>query len=134
MLVPNSTLLENTVVNWTLIDKHIRTTIRVGVAYGSDVRKVIQILKEIILARTDILSEPAPEFIFEDFGDSALIFDAYFWCDVAGEKSLRAIRSEIRFAITEAFEAAGIVIAFPQRDIHLHTSQPLALSLQQENN
>ena len=56
---------------------------------------------------------------FEDFGDSALIFDVYFWIDASGERDLRSVRSALRFAITEAFEANDIVIAFPQRDVHI---------------
>lgn len=129
MLVPNSKLLENTVVNWTLIDKHIRSSVRVGVAYGSDVKLVAALLEQIVKAHPQVLKEPHPEFVFEDFGDSALIFDAFFWCDVSGEKSLRAIRSEMRFQISELFEENNIVIAFPQRDLHLHTAKPIEVSV-----
>jgi small-conductance mechanosensitive channel len=57
--------------------------------------------------------------LFEDFGDSALIFDAYFWIDAAGERDLRLVRSDLRFAISDLFESNGIVIAFPQRDVHV---------------
>lgn len=129
MLVPNSKLLENTVVNWTLVDQKVRSFVRVGVAYGTDPALVTKILNEIVPAHKSILSEPRPEFIFEDFGDSALIFDSYFWCEVNGEKSLRAIRSEIRHQIASRFDEAGIVIAFPQRDLHLHTQTPLQVSI-----
>ena len=130
MLVPNSKLLENTVVNWTLIDKRIRTTVKVGVAYGSDVKKVADLLEEVVTSHPDILSKPAPEFIFDDFGDNALIFETYFWCDVSGERSLRAIRSDIRFAISEIFEKNQIIVAFPQRDVHLHANQPLSVKME----
>ena len=57
--------------------------------------------------------------IFEDFGDSALIFDVYVWIDSFGDTDLRTLRSNIRFRITELFEANDIVIAFPQRDVHI---------------
>ena len=63
-------------------------------------------------------------------GDNALIFDAYFWCDVRGEKNLRRVRSDIRMAISQAFTDAGIVIAFPQRDLHLHTAKPIAIKVE----
>lgn len=119
MLVPNSFLLENTVVNWTLIDHLIRTTVRVGVAYGSDVRKVAQLIQQAVDENPDILQEPKPSVIFEDFGDSALIFDTYFWVNADGDRDLRKIRSEVRFRIDALFAEHGIVIAFPQRDIHL---------------
>ncbi len=125
ILVPNSKLLENTVINWTLINGLIRSQVRVGVAYGSDPDQVLAILEKCVVDRREVLAEPKPEFVFEDFGDNALVFDTYFWCDVHGEKTLRAARSDIRLSISRAFEQAGIVIAFPQRDIHLYTSKPL---------
>ena len=77
-------------------------------------------------------ANPHPSIVFEDFGDSALVFDAYFWCDVGGEKFLREIRSAIRFRVTELFAENGIVIAFPQRDVHLDTKGPLEIRLQTE--
>lgn len=123
MLVPNSKLLENTVINWTLVDRKIRTTVRVGVAYGSDPDRVIELLKAAVEAQPEVLSEPKPEYVLEDFGDSALIFDAYFWCYVLGDKSMRMVRSEIRLRIMHSFEQSGIVIAFPQLDVHLHSAQ-----------
>lgn len=131
MLVPNSHLLENTVVNWTLVDQRIRTTVRVGVAYGSDPHLVRTLLEQVVTAHAEILKEPQPEFVFEDFGDNALIFDCYFWCDVSGEKGMRSIRSEVRYAISSVLEANNIVIAFPQRDIHLHASKPIAVRMEQ---
>lgn len=129
VLVPNSKLLENTVVNWTLINGLIRTQVRVGVAYGSDPAQVLAIIKKCVVDRCEVLLEPKPEFIFEDFGDNALIFDSYFWCDVRGEKTLRAVRSEVRLALSKALDEAGIVIAFPQRDLHLHTAKPLTVQM-----
>jgi small-conductance mechanosensitive channel len=133
VLVPNSKLLENTVINWTLIDGVIRTSVRVGVAYGTNPQKVIELMQGCVIGRSGVLAKPAPEFVFEDFGDNALIFDAYFWCDVAGEKTLRTIRSETRLALADAFNVNNIVVAFPQRDIHLHTEKPISVQLHQEN-
>jgi len=129
LLVPNSALLERTVVNWTLVDLEIRTTVRVGVAYGSPVTQVADLIMQAVQAEAQVKQEPPPTVVFEDFGDNALIFDAYFWCDVGGEKALREIRSSIRFAISAAFENNGIVIAFPQRDVHLDASKPLEIRM-----
>lgn len=129
VLVPNSKLLENTVINWTLVDGIIRTSVRVGVAYGTDTNKVLHLIEQCVKSNKTVLNEPEPEFIFEDFGDNALIFDALFWCDIRTEKTLRTVRSEIRLAISNAFANEGIVIAFPQRDIHLHNSKPLEVKL-----
>ena len=129
LLVPNSALLERTVVNWTLVDLEIRTTVRVGVAYGSPVAQVADLIMQAVKAEAQVKQEPPPSVVFEDFGDNALIFDAYFWCDVGGEKALREIRSSIRFGISAAFENNGIVIAFPQRDVHLDASKPLEIRM-----
>ena len=119
LLVPNSKLLEETVTNWTLEDKLFRCTVRVGVAYGSDVDKVRNLLQKAVVAHELILTEPPPQIIFEDFGDSSLVFDAYFWVYSVGDKSAREIRSDIRFIINRSFADNGITIAFPQRDIHI---------------
>jgi small-conductance mechanosensitive channel len=119
LLVPNSKLLEETVTNWTLEDTIYRCTVRVGVAYGSDVDKVKYLLEEAIADHNLILSDPPPQIIFEDFGDSSLVFDTYFWVYSAGDKSAREIRSEIRFTINRLFANNAVIIAFPQRDIHL---------------
>jgi small-conductance mechanosensitive channel len=129
MLVPNSQLLERTVVNWTLVDQEIRTTIRVGVAYGSPVQKVAELIREAVAEQPESKAHPAPSVVFEDFGDNALIFDAFFWCDVGGEKALREIRSAIRFRISQLFDDNGIVIAFPQRDVHLDATKPLEIRM-----
>lgn len=119
MLVPNSYLLENAVVNWTLIDRLTRNIVRVGVAYGSPVKKVAELIAQAVNENEDVLQDPKPTVIFEDFGDSALIFDSYFWVNASGDKDLRSIRSAIRFRIDELFHENGIVIAFPQRDVHI---------------
>lgn len=129
MLVPNSLLLERTVVNWTLVDEEIRTSVRVGVAYGSPAKKVAELILQAVADQVESKAEPAPSVVFEDFGDNALIFDAFFWCDVGGEKALREIRSAIRFRISELFEKNDIVIAFPQRDVHLDAGGPLEIRL-----
>ncbi|MBT5483812.1 MAG: mechanosensitive ion channel [Gammaproteobacteria bacterium] len=119
MLVPNSQLLENMVVNWTLMDKKTRSIVRVGVAYGSPVKLVADLIMKATDEHPETMDDPKPVVFFEDFGDNALIFDSYFWIDAAGERDLRKVRSEVRFRIAELFDEAGIVIAFPQRDVHI---------------
>jgi len=119
MMVPNSILLESTVVNWTLVDQHIRTMVRVGVEYGSPVRRVETLMLQACEGHPRLIDEPPPRVFFEDFGDNALIFDLYFWVQAGSAFEVRGVKSDIRFAIEEAFGAAGIVVAFPQRDVHL---------------
>jgi small-conductance mechanosensitive channel len=129
LLVPNSRLLEQTVINWVLVDKAIRTSVRVGVAYGSPVQTVADLILQAVQEQPDVKEQPPVSVIFEDFGDNALIFDAYFWCDVGGEKILREVRSEVRFRIADLFAQNGITIAFPQRDVHLDSEEPLEIRL-----
>lgn len=129
LLIPNSQMLERVVVNWTLIDEQIRTIVRVGVAYGSPIRKVADLVLQAVTEQPEIQTEPAPRVILEDFGDNAIIFDAYFWCEVGGERELRQIRSAIRFRIAELFHEHDIVISFPQRDVHLDTLSPLQIQM-----
>jgi len=129
VLVPNSQLLERVVVNWTLLDKKFRSFVRVGVEYGSPVRKVQQLMSEAAVSHENILNEPAPIVVFEDFGDNALVFDLFFWCELADGTELRLIRSDIRFKIEELFRENGIVVAFPQRDVHLDVTGPVEVRM-----
>ena len=129
MLIPNSQMLERIVVNWTLVDDRIRTMVRVGVAYGSPVEKVAELIGQAVRAENDVLSNPPVSVVFEDFGDNALIFDVYFWAEVGRERFLREIRSSIRFRIDKLFRDNGIVIAFPQRDLHMNTTTPLEIRM-----
>jgi small-conductance mechanosensitive channel len=125
MMIPNSQLLENTVINWTIVDRTLRSSVRVGVQYGSDVQTVKRLLDEILANNPDILEDPASAVVFEDFGDSALIFDAFFWIELTADRSLRGVRSALRFEIDRVFKENDIVIAFPQRDIHVDGSLKL---------
>jgi len=129
ILVPNSQLLERKVVNWTLVDFDIRSTVRVGVAYGSPTRLVSDLIYQAVKENAAVKNTPQPQVIFEDFGDNALIFDVYFWSEVRGEKDQRILRSDVRFRIDELFRENGIVIAFPQRDLHMTTLSPLDIRL-----
>jgi small-conductance mechanosensitive channel len=129
LLIPNSQMLERVVINWTLIDYQIRTVVRVGVAYGSPLRLVADLIEQAVREQADIRAEPPPVIVLDDFGDSAILFDAYFWSDVGGERELRKIRSDVRFRIDELFGENGIVIAFPQQDIHVSNVSPLEIRL-----
>jgi len=129
LLIPNSQMLERVVVNWTLIDNRIRTRVSVGVAYGSPLRLVADLIGQAVRAHPQVEQEPEPRVVLDDFADSAIVFEAYFWCDVGGERELRQIRSDIRFRIDELFRENNIVIAFPQRDIHMQHAVPIEVRL-----
>jgi len=122
LLIPNSKLLENTVVNWTLIDSLVRSSVKVGVAYGSPVRKVAELILQAAKEQSKIVKSPDVVVTFEDFGDNALMFEVTFWIDSIAEGGLRVMRSNIRFRLEELFEEHNIVVAYPQRDLHLDGS------------
>jgi small-conductance mechanosensitive channel len=125
MLIPNSKLLENTIVNWTLVDKLMRTSVRIGVAYGSPAKKVAELMQQAAEEQEGVLTDPKVQVIFEDFGDNALIFDVNFWIQSNVEGGLRMAKSNIRFRLDELFADHDIVIAYPQRDIHIDGSLTL---------
>jgi potassium efflux system protein len=129
ILVPNSNFLENTITNWTRKDRRIRAQVTVGVAYGSPVDQVKELLIQAAGACNQVLNNPSPFVLFNDFADNALIFDIYFWIEVVGVMGRRIIQSTLRYKIDELFRTAGIVIAFPQRDVHLDTQGPVEVRL-----
>jgi small-conductance mechanosensitive channel len=129
ILVPNSSFLEKNIINWTLSDEMVRANITVGAVYGSPVREVERIMIDIAKDHEKALSNPAPFVRFSDFGDNDLIFNLYFWVSMTSMSDRLNIESEIRFRIDDLFREAGIVIAFPQRDVHLDTVKPLELRI-----
>jgi len=129
LLVPNSQFLQHKVTNWTLSDKRMRYSIAVGVAYGSPTRKVSQVLLDTVEDHEMVLKDPPAAVLFDDFADNALTFTVYFWIELISVRDNRAIVSEIRHRISEALASAGIVIAFPQRDVHINAQSPIAVKI-----
>ena len=117
IIVPNSELISSTVTNWTHRNKIGRIIVPVGVAYGSDVDRVKEILLKCAEENPLIVRYPEPFVVWQNFGDSSLDFELRgFLADIT--RGLQA-RSELRFAINKAFAEAGIEIPFPQRDLHV---------------
>lgn len=133
MIIPNSKFLENNVVNWTLTDKKLRLRVAVGAAYGSPTRDVAKLMMKAVTEHGMVLDEPEPKVIFEEFGDNALQFSAFFWVEITPFSDARVVMSDIRHRINKLFKEANINIAFPQRDIHLDTLSPLEVRIMQEN-
>jgi small-conductance mechanosensitive channel len=129
LLVPNSQFLQQKVTNWTLSDKKMRYAIAVSVAYGSPTRQVSQILRDTVESHEMVLKDPPTAVLFEDFADNALAFTVYFWLELISVRDNRVIVSEIRHRISEAFARSGIVIAFPQRDVHIDAQSPIAVKI-----
>lgn len=117
IIIPNSELVANAVTNWTHKDHYGRVEVMVGVAYGSDVDKVMEILMTCLRGHERILSWPEPQVVFQDFADSSLNFEARGF--IAQVEWRVIVASELRVAINRAFTEAGIEIPFPQRDINI---------------
>ncbi len=121
VIVPNSELISGQVTNWMLRDNIGRIKVPIGVAYGSDLERVKEILLEIAFNHDSVITQspilPKPWVLVRQFGDSSIDFELRcFIRDI--DRRLRVI-SDINFAIDKAFRAEGIEIPFPQRDVHL---------------
>jgi potassium efflux system protein len=117
VIVPNGNLISKELINWTLTDRQRRAEVLVGVAYGTDPDKVLDILRNVTSGHPQVLKEPAPLALFTGFGSSSLDFRLLFWINRADER-LR-IQSEVNVVVNKALQAAGITIPFPQHDLHL---------------
>ncbi|WP_405199490.1 mechanosensitive ion channel family protein [Christiangramia sp. LLG6405-1] len=117
MIIPNHKFISDTVYNYTQNHKTTRESVKVGVAYGSDVEKVRTILLECAKEQKGILKKPEPFVLFEDFGDSALMFALHFY--VSDSFVDPKVKSELRFKINDKFRLNNITIPFPQRDVHM---------------
>ncbi|MFB3785025.1 MAG: mechanosensitive ion channel domain-containing protein [bacterium] len=132
VLLPNSKILENKVINWTLSDDMYRTSVALGVAYGSPPRDVFRIMKKAVDEHGLILKKPEPFVVFRDFGESALLFEVFFWIHLENTNRL-IVESDIRHRLDHLFREAGISLAFPQRDLHLDTPAPLRIQMVHED-
>jgi small-conductance mechanosensitive channel len=118
MIVPNSKFIDSPVTNWTYGDPRVRFRLPVGVAYGSDVNKVRDVLISAAREHPATLSDPAPNAYLEKFGESSIDFELIVW---SGEMSYRPrrFRSDLNFLIEKHLREAGIQIPSPQRDVRI---------------
>ena len=115
MVVPNSKLVNDNVINWSHYSNRVRFEVTVGVAYGSDTALVKEILLSVVNDHDDVMPYPIPFVRFNDFGDSALLFTVYFFS--RNFMFIENVKSDIRFEIDKRFRANHITIPFPQRDV-----------------
>ena len=132
IIVPNASILENQVINWTHNDPNVRVNFRVGLAYGSDTRRAKELLAQALSDHPRVHTAPRPEILFLDFGNDALIFEVRFWITMRFVMDRLRIESELRFAIDDLFREAEITIAFPQRDVHVDSVSPVEVKLVQD--
>ena len=129
ILIPNSVILQNTVVNWTLSNRHARQDFRVGIAHGAPVQKAIRIVQDIVTAHEEVLKDRHVEVFLQDFQRDSLILCVFYWIDKTNPRTANAVPGELRLAIYEAFQAEGILLALPQREVHLDTATPLSIQI-----
>ncbi|RMG53755.1 MAG: hypothetical protein D6717_10780 [Gammaproteobacteria bacterium] len=127
LVIPNKNFITGEVINWTLSDPINRLILPVGVAYGSDTGRAMEIMREVAEAHPKVLDDPAPSVNFEEFGDNALLLTLRAYLNDIDHRL--STRTDLNQAINERFAEAGIEIAFPQRDVHLDTRAPLELVL-----
>ena len=124
VVVPNGMLLNEKLINWTLSDTDRRIDVNVGVAYGTDPRKVLELLMEVTAATPGIATQPEPTVLFVGFGASSLDFAIRAWTNNFGDWV--KIRSDLNVRVYDALQAAGIEIPFPQQDVHVRSVAPAA--------
>ncbi len=130
LVVPNKEFITGRLLNWTLTDAQTRLLINVGIAYGSDVAKALELVMEAAEENENVLEEPKPLVTFESFGDNAL--SLFLRCYVGALDLRLPTTTALHEAIYRKLNEAGISIAFPQRDIHLDTARPLDIRVLQD--
>jgi small-conductance mechanosensitive channel len=116
IIIPNSHMISNELINWSYSDNIVRIHVPVGVAYSSDVALVKETLLEVAKKSEHVLDYPGPEARFLEFGDSSLNFELLVWVDLAKIK-IPLLKSIINYAVWDAFREKGIQVPFPQRDV-----------------
>ena len=119
VIVPNSNLISNQVINWTLSSQWRRVDVLVGVAFGTDPERVIKLLVGVAESHPGVLRERPPMAFFLGFGDSTLRFELRFWS--AEQDTWFQLQSDVTVAVAKALKEAGIEIPFPQRDLRLRS-------------
>jgi potassium efflux system protein len=118
IIIPNKQLITQNLTNWSRNDRVMRRQFRVGVAYGSDVEKVLRALDEEVRRHPKVLADPAPAIRFAQFGESSLDFDVFFFATI--DDGLPAV-ADLHRQVYERFAKEGIEIPFPQRDLNLRS-------------
>lgn len=124
VVVPNSELVDNHVLNWTYDSYIARIKVPVGVAYGSDPSLVTETLLQAAYQDASVVHDPAPRVVFQGFGDSSLNFELWVWVTRIDDEPF--IKSSLNFAIEYNLRQNQIVIPFPQRDLWLKNPEALS--------
>jgi potassium efflux system protein len=130
LIVPNKDFITGRLINWSLSDPIIRVKIPVGIAYGSDTDLAEELLNKAARENRLVLTDPAPSAIFTGFGDNSLNFTLRVFIDSIDHWF--TVIHQLHRVIDREFRKAGIVISFPQRDVHLDTGGPLEVRVVSE--
>jgi len=125
VIVPNAEFISSRVVNWTLRDSKRRIVVSVGVKYGTDPQRVLDLLLEAAGEHEDVLSKPAPESLFRAHGESSLDFQLRVFTE--SPRGWMPVHSDLTVSINRKLSEAGIEIPFPQRDLHLRSADSEAV-------
>jgi small-conductance mechanosensitive channel len=128
-MIPNSRFLEGNMTNWTYSSAQARQTIAIGVAYGSPLRKVAELLGDVLQRHGLVLKEPAPQVYLDEYADNSINFSITYWIEMTEMGDTRRVKSDLLLMIDRVFTDAGIAIPFPQRDVHLSTAQPVPVEI-----
>ncbi|MEO5351126.1 MAG: mechanosensitive ion channel [Magnetococcus sp. YQC-3] len=120
-LIPNRDLITKEVTNWTLANNTLRIVVPIGVAYGSDIGQVKQLLLDLARAQPEVLAEPPPEALFTHHGASSLDFELRVFLPDPGLRWV--IRDRLNTEINRAFIQHGIEIPFPQQEVRIRASE-----------
>ncbi|MDD3789788.1 MAG: mechanosensitive ion channel [Petrimonas sp.] len=121
ILLPNTLITKNRIINWTHSNESSRFEVSVGAGYDSDAHLVKRLLLEVIDEVDGILKQPAPFVRFNDFSSSTLLFTVYFWS--RNVFRVENLKSEIRFKIYDKFNKYHIDISLPQRVVHFYDKE-----------
>jgi len=130
IVIPNAELITCSVTNWTLAEKRVRVKVPIGVAYGTDISNVLEILLSCADSNPTVLTKPPPSALFLMFGDSSLNFELRVWVSDINDRM--RVLSELNQDIEHEFQMAGIEIPFPQRDLHLKSVDTNAIKAFQQ--
>lgn len=131
-LIPNENLITSEVVNWSFVDRNVRTTIAVQCSYQDDPEKAMALLLECASASSRVLADPAPVVRLVSFGESGIDLQLQVWVNDP-ENGFANVKSDINLAIWRAFKAAGITIPYPQRDLHIKSMPGTVPSMPQDD-
>jgi small-conductance mechanosensitive channel len=121
IIVPNNEFINNSVTNWTANDPNVRISIPVGVGYNSDPERVRELLLRAAADHPDVLPDPKPDVIFSEYGDNSLNFVLRVWTCTRAHTPV-ILKSDLYFALFKVFADNGIELPFPQRDLHIRSS------------